>query len=253
MPRRKFVRKTPSVSILRFGHKPQGSEAIAHAHEREPSLHSATTMNLRFLSTSILNSKVADTASGEVLYNIVTKGISGSSSDIRLRTVIRNAKDEVVAVWERMHGSQRGDDWITYHSESSDGILSDWLPQLALFPLKAQTFTAPNKQEFLWQRRKTKKGFQLIDVQTKNVLAKSHRLSGFALRATQPGVSLIVQSEVESILDAVVLSFVIVEQLRWEEEVTPVNSADGVDTLLINLGATVKNMFSKPAPPPIAS
>ncbi len=91
---------------------------------------------LHFPADRILNSPVIDTATEEVMYEVKSKAITGSR-DIRLRTAIHDVKkNEVVAVWERTHSIERGEDWITYHSATSDGILSDWLPQLGQFSPK---------------------------------------------------------------------------------------------------------------------
>ena len=92
-------------------------------------------MRLHFLSTSVLNSKVVDTATQDVLYEVVSKGISGPS-DFQMRTTVSDVKkDGVYAKWERMHNPERGDDWFSHRSStrSSDGVLSDWLPDLVQF------------------------------------------------------------------------------------------------------------------------
>ena len=85
-------------------------------------------MHLTFREDNALNSTVVDSASGRDVYEVSSKAILGSEN-IRMRTVIRDLEhDEVVAVWERVHGTERAHDWITYRSKATS-TLADWLPQ----------------------------------------------------------------------------------------------------------------------------
>ncbi|KAI0767443.1 hypothetical protein C8Q74DRAFT_958374 [Fomes fomentarius] len=112
-------RLSPSPTALLF--------LVCHVRHSQPE---PAMTRLHFPADRILNSPVINTATEEVIYEVKSKAITGSG-DIRLRTAIHDVKkNEVVAVWERTHNIERGEDWITYHSTTSDGILSDWLPQL---------------------------------------------------------------------------------------------------------------------------
>ena len=60
---------------------------------------------------------------------------------------------------------------------------------------------------------------------------KSKRASGLSLGRGRPGISLDVQPQAEPFLELVVMTFVILEQLRWEQEVTTVHTSDFDDML----------------------
>ncbi len=64
-------------------------------------------------------------------------------------------------------------------------------------------------------------------MQGQTVLARSKHTSGLTFKPrVRPGLSLDVEPQLEGVLDAVILAFVILEQLRWEESVTVVHTSD---------------------------
>ena len=80
------------------------------------------------------------------------------------------------------------------------------------------------------------------------VIAKSERASGLSLGRGRPGISLDVQPQAETFLELVVMTFVILEQLRWEQEVTTVHTSDFDDmlsTLSRRLGISKSKSKSK--------
>ncbi|RPD76088.1 hypothetical protein L226DRAFT_534143 [Lentinus tigrinus ALCF2SS1-7] len=143
-----------------------------------------------------------------------------------MRTTIRDGQtDDVVAVWERTpNGSERTEDRITYHDEMR--LLADWLPHPGGWA-RAQTFVGPDGEEYVWERHKKYKGvFSLVNARTKNSVADTHHSRGVSIRpSARPGMSIDIRPEATGVADAILLSFVVIEQLRREVEVTTVRSS----------------------------
>ncbi|KAI0698959.1 hypothetical protein C8T65DRAFT_660340 [Cerioporus squamosus] len=189
-------------------------------------MQSSFPVHLRFLNENPLNSRVVEGANTDrALYEISTKAVSGVEN-VRMRTVIRDGQtDDVVAVWERTpKGSERSEDRITYHE--STRLLADWLPHPE-GSARAQTFDGPDGEEYVWERHKKHKGvFTLINTRTQKSVAETHHSRGVSLRpSARPGMRIDMKPEASGIADAILLSFVIIEQLRREAEVTTVRSS----------------------------
>ncbi|KAL1950054.1 hypothetical protein VTO73DRAFT_5176 [Trametes versicolor] len=169
-------------------------------------------MQIAFLSNNTLNSVVVDAGTGQRLYNICTPYGVG-----KRKTTIHDAWGRTVAKYKRRWGR----DQIELYGMTRS--VSSWLPSDSLFT-SSKRFVAPNGRTYIWKKLWGKSKFKLVDHHTKQVVARS-RYTRSSLWSSKR-ISIEIDPQVVLVLDAIILSFIICEKdRRDQEEATVATSA----------------------------
>ncbi|TBU63538.1 hypothetical protein BD310DRAFT_1035738 [Dichomitus squalens] len=156
---------------------------------------------ISFLEDDPLRSDVVSAASGETLYSITTEAV-GLRKDT---TILRDAQGNVFAGWEQKSFRR---DQVTFHGVRCK--LSEWLRKKTILS-STRVLVAPDGEEFHWKEKPTT--FELVSTRTRTPIARSHN----AHSAVGQLLGLSVAPSAVPMLDAILLSFVILEQRRREE------------------------------------
>ncbi|TBU63548.1 hypothetical protein BD310DRAFT_916632 [Dichomitus squalens] len=181
-------------------------------------------MNVTFLTDSPLNSTVVDLNGGGHLYDISTE-FDAKSRTVRYRTTLRNLDGRVVGLWENAY--QQGQDRIVYHDKMH--MLSDWLPKKSVLS-RTRLLVAPDGSQYHWKQVTNwgSTSLRLIDPETQETVAQvcSARTGGSFLGKPRR-MSLHVRSDTALSLDAILLSFIVLEQARREQGAGSYSDARG--------------------------
>ncbi|KAI0350078.1 hypothetical protein OH77DRAFT_1413677 [Trametes cingulata] len=170
-------------------------------------------MHVIFLSNDPVNSVVVNKDTREVLYNIVTP-----FSLMTHKTTIYDRQGQEVAYYKRRTLEP---DEIRLRGRVLD--VSGWLQREGVFS-NSRRFTAPNGRTYKWKELGGSSKFQLVDVQTRQTVALSYG-SRIGIFSSPRDMGIEVSDALISILDAIVLSFIIMEQKRRERRRSSGNSA----------------------------
>ncbi|KAI0352646.1 hypothetical protein OH77DRAFT_1523216 [Trametes cingulata] len=158
-------------------------------------------MKLVFQRNSPTNTLVIDAATDDVVYNISTT----STRIVSQKTTIRDVRWREIAHW---NNPRIGLGEITLRGETK--AVSDWLHKDGRFS-STRKFLAPNGKMYAWHEILSSLNFKLIDCQTGQEVARSHRSSS-GVFSTPRKMGLEVADELEPILDDIMLSFIILER-----------------------------------------
>ncbi|KAI0352654.1 hypothetical protein OH77DRAFT_1460007 [Trametes cingulata] len=161
-------------------------------------------MHISFLTNNPINSVVVNKTTREVLYNIVTP-----ASFVTHKTTIRDGQGQEVAYYKRQ---TLDPDEIKFRGRVL--YVNEWLQRDGLFSY-SRRFTAPNRRTYKWKELDGASNFQLVDVQTSQIVASSYGYREGSFSAPRD-MSIDVSDAVIPILDAIVLSFIIMEKKRIE-------------------------------------
>ncbi|KAL1940808.1 hypothetical protein VTO73DRAFT_7849 [Trametes versicolor] len=159
-------------------------------------------MNVSFPSFSPKNTPVINSATGEHLFQLSTPIGFRSRS-----TTLWDAQDRMVGKYK----TGWAHDELTYHGQTM--TLAEWLVERS--GSCGRTFLASNGRSYEWQWEILGSGgYKLIDCLTDKLIARGHR------KHTRPSrkMSIDVLPEGYPFLDAIVLSFVLCERIREEQE-----------------------------------
>ncbi|EIW59720.1 uncharacterized protein TRAVEDRAFT_28750 [Trametes versicolor FP-101664 SS1] len=162
----------------------------------------AAPMEVAFLTDDPLDSVVIDALSGDTLYTIKT---SPKLAFGKRTTTVCDAQGRAIAQYRRR--------WVQDQVELN-GVaknVNSWLPRDGPFS-SSRGFLAPNGRTYVWKRLWGQSRFQLIDRQTDQVVAQSEGASPTRCM----GIEFL--SAVAPILDTLVLSFIICEDDRRDQE-----------------------------------
>ncbi|KAI0670981.1 hypothetical protein C8Q78DRAFT_1033227 [Trametes maxima] len=151
-------------------------------------------MNVTFTSSSMTNSTIINTATRNVLFEL------SNPFSLALDTItMYDPQKQVIAIYKEGWVS----DDITYQGQTRP--LYHWLYKDNIFS-NSRKFVAVNGKTYKWDDR------ELIDCQTKEVVAKAHRVR-WGILSEPRKLNIDVTSNVIPILDAIVFTFVVCEML----------------------------------------
>ncbi|KAI0352656.1 hypothetical protein OH77DRAFT_780383 [Trametes cingulata] len=161
-------------------------------------------MHVIFLSNDPLSSVVQDQETNRVLYEIETP------FSVKVQTTtVRDARGQEVAFFKR--GWTRDE----VHVYGETRLVSDWLYKKKILS-SSRRFDAPNGRTYSWKQGWSTSKFTLTDCETEQVVAQSHGAkSGVFSSPSKMGIE--VQDEVVPILDAILVSFIILEKRRIDQ------------------------------------
>jgi len=171
-------------------------------------------MNISFRNNDPTNTSVVDTNTGAPLYEIETPRSFFKSRTTTIRRIYQQGSPSRVVSQIK---------WSTFSPDlvSVDGNqwtkVNSFLVKGGIFS-ESRTFVTVDGAEYKWKSKSDK--FTLVERGSRTVVARSHRhiIPGWILNpfAPRPDMSIDIMPSAVSILDIVVLTFIIMEKKRQE-------------------------------------
>ncbi|KAH9846347.1 hypothetical protein C2E23DRAFT_581543 [Lenzites betulinus] len=172
---------------------------------------------LVFVTGTVNNSSIIDSATGQPVYNVSTPSGLGNNT-----TSVFNTQGNVVGQFKPgfLH------DTVTRRGQTTR--VSEWLVKKKIFA-RARQFVASNGKEYKWVFEwdiRGDKGVKLFECAMGRQVAHAHRKAFTQWSfSSSKAMSIDVSPDVLEILDDIVLSFIICESMTEQEETSAIVSS----------------------------